>query len=145
MLIAWAYPQTSPKSFSYAQPIISTLSLHLYWTKWKSWKYQATSPRKKRWLCQRYLGPRCFSSVRFGSGGCGIWGWGNGYAPPQPVFIDPATFRRDYSSRLDQLQFNPRPTVQSLSFYAQEYSRYADVVAEYLDGHIRKVSILSVR
>lgn len=62
--------------------------------------------------------------------------------PPHPVFIDPATFRRDYSTRLDQLQFNSRPIIQSLSFYAQEYSRYGDIVAQCLDGHIRKVSQL---
>ncbi|KAL9712870.1 mRNA 3' end processing factor [Leucoagaricus gongylophorus] len=59
---------------------------------------------------------------------------------PQPVFIDPASFRRDYSSRLEQLQFNSRPIIQNLSFYAQEYSRYADIVAQCLDNHIRKVS-----
>lgn len=62
------------------------------------------------------------------------------HSPPHPVFIDPAAFRRDYSSRLDQLQFNSRPVIQSLSFYAQEYSRYADVVAQCLESHIRKVS-----
>ncbi|KAF9451674.1 hypothetical protein P691DRAFT_662701 [Macrolepiota fuliginosa MF-IS2] len=61
------------------------------------------------------------------------------HTPPHPVFIDPATFRRDYSGRLDQLQFNSRPIIQGLSFYAQEYSRYADVVAQCLDSHIRKV------
>lgn len=60
------------------------------------------------------------------------------HSPPH-VFIDPASFRRDYSSRLDQLQFNSRPIIQSLSFYAQEYSRYADIVAQCLDSHIRKV------
>ncbi|KAJ3568610.1 hypothetical protein NP233_g5605 [Leucocoprinus birnbaumii] len=59
--------------------------------------------------------------------------------PPPHVFIDPATFRRDYSSRLDQLQFNSRPVIQSLSFYAQEYSRYGDIVAQCIDSHIRKV------
>ncbi|KAF7776009.1 hypothetical protein Agabi119p4_4402 [Agaricus bisporus var. burnettii] len=61
------------------------------------------------------------------------------HPPPNPVFIDPAAFRRDYSSRLDQLQFNSRPVIQSLSFYAQDYSRYADIVAQCLDSHIRKV------
>ncbi|KXN86429.1 hypothetical protein AN958_10291 [Leucoagaricus sp. SymC.cos] len=61
------------------------------------------------------------------------------HTPSHSVFIDPATFRRDYSSRLDQLQFNSRPVIQSLSFYAQEYSRYADIVAQCLDSHIRKV------
>jgi pre-mRNA cleavage complex 2 protein Pcf11 len=30
-----------------------------------------------------------------------------------------------------------------LSFYAQDYSRYADVVAQCLDSHIRKVSVSS--
>lgn len=62
------------------------------------------------------------------------------HAPSHTVFIDPASFRRDYSSQLDQLQFNSRPIIQSLSFYAQEYSRYADVVAQCIDNHIRKVS-----
>jgi len=64
------------------------------------------------------------------------------YISPQPAFIDPASFRRDYSSRLEQLQFNSRPIIQNLSFYAQEYSRYADLVAQCIDSHIRKVSCL---
>ena len=64
------------------------------------------------------------------------------YISSQPVFIDPASFRRDYSSRLEQLQFNSRPIIQNLSFYAQEYSRYADLVAQCIDNHIRKVSCL---
>ncbi|KAI6047416.1 hypothetical protein EDC04DRAFT_2623243 [Pisolithus marmoratus] len=51
--------------------------------------------------------------------------------PPAPVYhVDPNTFRRDFATR---------PIIQSLSMYAQEYSRWADVVAQCIHTHIRKV------
>lgn len=61
--------------------------------------------------------------------------------PSQPIFhIDPVTFRRDYSNRLAELSVNSRPIIQNLSMLAQEFSRYAEIVAQCLETHIRRVS-----
>lgn len=67
------------------------------------------------------------------------------YAPPppapQPVFhVDPNMFRRDYMTRLSNLTVNSRPIIQTLSLIAQDYSRYADVVVQCIEQHIRRVS-----
>ncbi|RDB22818.1 Uncharacterized protein C4G9.04c [Hypsizygus marmoreus] len=60
-------------------------------------------------------------------------------APP-PIFqLDPVTFRRDYTNRLAELTVNSRPIIQNLSMLAQEYSRYAEIVAQCLEAHIRRV------
>lgn len=70
----------------------------------------------------------------------------NAYYPPppapQPVFqhFDPNTFRRDYATRLSNLTVNSRPIIQSLSMLAQEYTRFADVVVQCIEQHIRRVS-----
>ncbi|KAI1795172.1 hypothetical protein LXA43DRAFT_993775 [Ganoderma leucocontextum] len=66
------------------------------------------------------------------------------YAPPppvpQPVFhLDPNTFRRDYVTRLSNLTVNSRPIIQTLSMIAQDYSRYADVVVQCIEQHLRRV------
>ncbi|KAI0771561.1 hypothetical protein BD413DRAFT_549604 [Trametes elegans] len=69
----------------------------------------------------------------------------NAYYPPppapQPVFqhFDPNTFRRDYATRLSNLTVNSRPIIQSLSMLAQEYTRFADVVVQCIEQHIRRV------
>jgi pre-mRNA cleavage complex 2 protein Pcf11 len=68
-----------------------------------------------------------------------------GYQPPPPppppvYYTDAASFRRDYTSQLAELTVNSRPIIQHLSTIAQEYMRWADVVAECLEAHIRKVS-----
>lgn len=61
--------------------------------------------------------------------------------PPPPVYqLDPVTFRRDYTNRLNELTFNSRPVIQSLSMLAQDYSRFAEIVAQCLEAHIRRVS-----
>jgi pre-mRNA cleavage complex 2 protein Pcf11 len=61
--------------------------------------------------------------------------------PPPPVYhVDPASFRRDYTSRLAELTVNSRPIIQNLSMIAQEYSRWAEIVAQCLEAHIRRVS-----
>ncbi|KAL0573968.1 mRNA 3' end processing factor [Marasmius crinis-equi] len=64
-------------------------------------------------------------------------------APPPasaPMFyVDPATFRRDLSQRLAELTVNSRPIIQSLSMYAQDYVRFAEIVAQCLESHIRRV------
>lgn len=62
--------------------------------------------------------------------------------PPPPVYhhVDPVTFRRDYTNRLAELTFNSRPVIQNLSMIAQEYSRFAEIVAQCLEAHIRRVS-----
>lgn len=61
--------------------------------------------------------------------------------PPQPLyFADPNAFRRDYAARLAELTVNSRPIIQSLSMLAQDYSRWADIVAQCLESHIRRVS-----
>ncbi|EIN10422.1 hypothetical protein PUNSTDRAFT_84460 [Punctularia strigosozonata HHB-11173 SS5] len=59
--------------------------------------------------------------------------------PSHPVFYDPNSFRRDYTSRLAELTINSRPIIQSLSMIAQEYSRWAEIVAQCLEAHIRRV------
>ncbi|KAJ6628728.1 hypothetical protein B0H10DRAFT_1989023 [Mycena sp. CBHHK59/15] len=60
--------------------------------------------------------------------------------PPPPVYHpDPVTFRRDYSNQLAELKVNSRPIIQNLSMIAQEFSRFADIVAQCLEAHIRRV------
>ncbi len=65
------------------------------------------------------------------------------YAPPpvpQPYHVDPNMFRRDYITRLSNLTVNSRPIIQSLSMIAQDYSRFADVVVQCIEQHLRRVS-----
>lgn len=60
--------------------------------------------------------------------------------PPTPVYhVDPNSFRRDFTTRLAELTINSRPIIQSLSMYAQEYTRWADAVAQCIHTHIRRV------
>ena len=61
---------------------------------------------------------------------------------PQPIYqhFDPNSFRRDYATRLANLTVNSRPIIQSLSMIAQEYTRFADVVDQCIEQHIRRVS-----
>ena len=66
------------------------------------------------------------------------------HQPPAPVFLDPIAFRREFASRLSQLTVNSRPIIQELSLLAQDYSRYADTVAELIEAHIRRVSVDSL-
>lgn len=66
------------------------------------------------------------------------------HQPPAPVFLDPVAFRREFASRLSQLTVNSRPIIQELSLLAQDYSRYAETVAELIEGHIRRVSVDSL-
>ncbi|KAI0068792.1 hypothetical protein BV25DRAFT_1874001 [Artomyces pyxidatus] len=72
------------------------------------------------------------------------------YHPPQPpphaypstsaIYpVDASTFRRDYTARLAELTENSRPIIQGLSFYAQEWSRWADVAVQCIEAHIRRV------
>lgn len=66
--------------------------------------------------------------------------------PPAPVYHhDPISFRRDYTNRLAQLNVNSRPIIQNLSMLAQEYSRFAEIVAQCLQSHIRQVSLPTVQ
>lgn len=62
--------------------------------------------------------------------------------PPQPPVYnpDPVTFRRDYTQRLNELHVNSRPIIQSLSMLAQDLSRYAEIVTQCIEAHIRRVS-----
>jgi len=70
----------------------------------------------------------------------------NGYHQlPQASYpVDPTTFRRDFSNRLSELTMNSRPIIQSLSMYAHDYVRFAEIVAQCLETHIRRVSVFSV-
>ncbi|KAH9951650.1 hypothetical protein B0H21DRAFT_716896 [Amylocystis lapponica] len=63
------------------------------------------------------------------------------YPPPvQPIFhVDSNMFRRDYMSRLAELTVNSRPIIQNLSMVAQEYTRFAEIVAQCIEAHIRRV------
>lgn len=62
------------------------------------------------------------------------------FAPQALFYADPNHFRRDYAARLAQLTFNSRPHIQSLSMIAQDYTRYADIVVQCVEQHIRRVS-----
>ncbi|KIP12904.1 hypothetical protein PHLGIDRAFT_61295 [Phlebiopsis gigantea 11061_1 CR5-6] len=67
----------------------------------------------------------------------------NYYQPPPPpqhvYYADPNHFRRDYFARLAELTVNSRPIIQGLSMTAQEYARYADIVVNCIEQHIRRV------
>ena len=62
--------------------------------------------------------------------------------PPAPpaYTVDSASFRRVYMTRLSGLTFNSRPIIQDLSMLAQDSSRFADIVAQCIEEHIRTVS-----
>jgi pre-mRNA cleavage complex 2 protein Pcf11 len=61
--------------------------------------------------------------------------------PPAPPYtIDAASFRREYMTRLSELTCNSRPMIQHLSMLAQDSSRFADIVANCIEEHIRTVS-----
>lgn len=66
------------------------------------------------------------------------------HQPPPPApstyHVDAASFRREYMTRLSELTFNSRPMIQHLSMLAQDSSRFADIVAQCIEGHIRRVS-----
>ena len=66
------------------------------------------------------------------------------HQPPPPApptyHVDGASFRREYMTRLAELTFNSRPMIQHLSMLAQDSSRFADIVAQCIEGHIRRVS-----
>ena len=70
-------------------------------------------------------------------------------AAPSPLgayhFLDPAGFRREFTARLSELQVNSRPIIQNLSMLAQDYSRFAEIVAQSLEEHIRRVSFILFR
>uniref|UniRef100_A0A8H8CJU9 CID domain-containing protein n=1 Tax=Psilocybe cubensis TaxID=181762 RepID=A0A8H8CJU9_PSICU len=62
------------------------------------------------------------------------------HPPAPPMYeVDAASFRRDFSTRLEQLTFNSRPIIQQLSMFAQDYARYADIVGQCVRAHIRRV------
>jgi len=68
-------------------------------------------------------------------------GVGYQYTQPPPMYhLDPNTFRRDYSQRLAELTINSRPIIQNLSMFAQEFTRFAEIVAQCIEAHIRRVS-----
>ena len=53
-------------------------------------------------------------------------------------------FRKDFGNRLNELTVNSRPIIQSLSMFAHDYVRFAEIVSQCLEAHIRRVSTLSV-
>lgn len=59
---------------------------------------------------------------------------------PTAYQVDCDSFRRDFSSRLSELTFNSRPIIQQLSMLAQDGARFAGIVAQCLETHIRRVS-----
>ena len=62
--------------------------------------------------------------------------------PPAPpaYTVDAVSFRREYMTRLSELTFNSRPMIQHLSMLAQDSPRFADIVAQCIEEHIRTVS-----
>lgn len=63
-------------------------------------------------------------------------------APPPFYHVDPNTFRRDYMSHLTELQINSRPIIHNLVMIARENVRFAEIVAQCIETHIRRVSRL---
>jgi pre-mRNA cleavage complex 2 protein Pcf11 len=59
---------------------------------------------------------------------------------PPPFQADPVQFRREFAHRLSELTVNSRPIIQGLSMMAHDCIRFADIVAECLEMHIRRVS-----
>lgn len=60
----------------------------------------------------------------------------------QPTYLlNPNAFRQDFSGRLNELTVNSRPIIQSLSTIAQDYLRYAEIVVQCVEQHIRRVSL----
>ena len=74
--------------------------------------------------------------------GGGYYGAPQGYPMPQaPVYqMDAASFRREFTTRLAELNVNSRPLIQGLSTLAHDHVRYGDIAAQCLEAHIRRVS-----
>ena len=68
------------------------------------------------------------------------------YAYPQPVqqqipyFTDSIQFRQFYAHKLRGLTENSKPAIHALSMIAQDFARWADVVVQCIENHIRRVS-----
>ena len=68
------------------------------------------------------------------------------YGYPQPVqqpipyFSDSIQFRQFYAHKLRGLTENSKPAIHALSMIAQDFARWADVVVQCLENHIRRVS-----
>ncbi|KAI5893471.1 uncharacterized protein SCHCODRAFT_02621902 [Schizophyllum commune H4-8] len=73
--------------------------------------------------------------------GGGYYGAPQGYPMPQaPVYqMDAASFRREFTTRLAELNVNSRPLIQGLSALAHDHVRYGDIAAQCLEAHIRRV------
>ncbi|EJD53737.1 hypothetical protein AURDEDRAFT_110499 [Auricularia subglabra TFB-10046 SS5] len=56
-----------------------------------------------------------------------------------PAHMGPDEFRQFYASHLATLTFNSRPIIQNLSLMAQDFQRWASIVAQCLEAHIRRV------
>ena len=93
---------------------------------------------------QSYYGAQSYPAPAFAAPSV----YGSYYHQQPPVapvhFMDPHSFRREYSARLADLTVNSRPIIQNLSMLAHEYSRYAEIVSECLQLHIQRVSRLSI-
>ncbi|PBK59507.1 hypothetical protein ARMSODRAFT_899170 [Armillaria solidipes] len=50
---------------------------------------------------------------------------------------DPASFRKEFTNCLAELSFNSRPIIQGLATIARDHTRFADVVVECIENHIR--------
>ncbi len=53
---------------------------------------------------------------------------------------DPASFRKEFTNRLAELSINSRPMIEGLFILAYEYTGFADIVAQCVESHIRRVS-----
>lgn len=68
------------------------------------------------------------------------------YGYPQPVqqpipyFSDSIQFRQFYAHKLRGLTENSKPAIHALSMIAQDFARWADVVVQCIENHIRRVS-----
>ena len=59
---------------------------------------------------------------------------------PIPYFSDSIQFRQFYAHKLRGLTENSKPAIHALSMIAQDFVRWADVVAQCIENHIRRVS-----
>lgn len=58
---------------------------------------------------------------------------------PIPYFSDSIQFRQFYAHKLRGLTENSKPAIHALSMIAQDFVRWADVVVQCIENHIRRV------
>lgn len=92
---------------------------------------------------QSYYAQPAYSTLAFSPPVVGYGGptypYPSPFPPPSVHHVDPVSFRKEFTNRLAELSVNSRPIIQGLSILAHEYTRFADIVAQCLENHIRRV------